>query len=106
MDRIDLSKCQGRTYKVLSGVDLGKNARQEYKLDVLDTQDQVVTFSVPESVYSLNSSYFAGLFQKSLSVLGEHGFREKYKFECSEIIQANIEDGIFYVQNTKDPLGD
>ena len=105
MNRIDLSKYNGRTYKVLSGAELGKEVRKALNIDTLDNQADAVTFYIPESVYSLNSSFFSGLFQKSISNLGEKKFREHYKFECAEIIHENIEDGIFYILNTMNLLG-
>lgn len=98
----DLSLIQNKKYKVLSGVELGKKARQIFNLDVIDKNDEKVTFVIPEEVYSLNISFFAGLFQNSLVTLKEKLFREKYLFNCNEIIRKNIEDGIFYVLKTKD----
>ncbi len=105
MDRIDLSKHKGKTYRVLSGADLGEEVRNALNLDILDNQAGSVTFYIPESVYSLNSSFFSGLFQKSIRNLSEKKFREHYKFECTEIIRENIEDGIFYILNTMNWLG-
>ena len=105
MNRIDLSKHKKKTYRVLSGAELGREVRKELNIDVLDNQEGTVTFYIPESVYSLNSSFFSGLFQKSIRNLGEKKFREHYKFECNEIIRENIEDGIFYILNTLNLLG-
>lgn len=105
MNRIDLSKHKGKTYRVLSGAELGREVRKELNIDVLDNQAGTVTFCIPESVYSLNSSFFSGLFQKSIRNLGEKKFREHYKFECTEIIRENIEDGIFNILNTMNWLG-
>ena len=105
MDRINLDKIGDRTYKVLSGADLGKTAREKFLIDILDKQKNTVTFVIPDSVYSLNSSFFSGLFQKSIRDLGEERFREQYLFECSDIIRANIDDGIFYIMNTLNLLG-
>ena len=105
MDRIDLSKHKGKTYKVLSGADLGKEVRETLNIDLLDMQANQVLFYVPDYVYSLNSSFFSGLFQKSIRQLGEKKFREQYLFECNEIIKENIEDGIFYILNTLNLLG-
>lgn len=106
MDRIDLSVIERKKYKVLSGVDLGKQARSFFKLNELDAQDGSVTLVVPNDVFSLNSSFFAGLFHDSIIKLKETGFREKYVFECTEIIRKNVENGIFYVLNTKNLLED
>lgn len=105
MDRIDLSKHKGKTYRVLSGAELGKEVRKTLNIDLLDNKTNIITFYIPNSVYSLNSSFFSGLFQKSIHDLGEKKFREHYKFECADIIKENIEDGIFYILNTLNLLG-
>ena len=106
MITIDLNEYGGKNYKVLSGVPLGREMRKHYKLNELDKkQDEVITFKIPDSVYSVNSSFFAGLFQASIKTLGESHFREKYLFDCNDIIRKNIEDGIFYATNTMDLLG-
>ena len=106
MDKIDLSVIQGKKYKVLSGVELGKQARKVFKIDELDAQSEPVTFVVPKDVFSLNSSFFSGLFYDSIVKFKEVGFREKYIFECTDIIRKNVENGIFYVLNTKNLLED
>lgn len=105
MDRIDLSVINGKKYKVLSGVDVGVAAREAFNLNLLDSQDNIVTFFVPEDVFSVNSSFFSGLFQISLKKMGEKKFREKYIFECDDIIMMNIENGIINIIKTSDLLG-
>ena len=47
MDRIDMSVISGKKYKVLSGVDLGKCARKEFNLDLLDEQKNEVKVMKP-----------------------------------------------------------
>ena len=37
--------------------------------------------------------------------MGEEKFREKYVFECDEVIKLNIENGIFNIVKTIDLLG-
>ncbi len=106
MDKIDLSMIQNKKYKVLSGVDLGKQSRKFFKIDDLDAQSAPVTLVVPKDVFSLNSSFFSGLFYDSIAKLKEAGFREKYVFDCTDIIRKNVENGIFYVLNTKNLLED
>lgn len=103
--RIDLSYIEGNRYKVLSGADFGERVRKIFRLDEMDKNGDVITIYVPEYVYSLNSSFFSGLFQKSITTLGEKKFREKYQFECSDIIKENIEDGIFNIVYTLNLLG-
>lgn len=94
MDRINISVIDGKKYRVLSGVDLGRHAREEFRLDLFDKQQNEVVFFIPEDVLSVNSSFFSGLFQASLKNLGEKEFRKRYKFECDNIIMMNIENGI------------
>lgn len=103
--QIDLSMYKGNRYKVLSGAEFGEAVRADNRLDDEDSHEGVVTFYIPDNVYSLNSSFFSGLFQRSIRTLGESKFREKYKFSCSEVIQENIEDGIFNIVNTLNLMG-
>lgn len=105
MDRLDIHDIYGKKYKVLSGRKLGEDARKYFNLDLLDTQRNEVVFVIPEEVFSLNSSFFSGMFQKSLKLLGEEIFRQQYLFECDDIIRLNIENGIFNITGTSDLLG-
>ena len=105
MDRIDLSKINGKKYKVLSGVELGEKARVEFNIDLLDKQKNEVEFFIPDDVYSVNSSFFSGLFQKSIKALGVNEFKNRYTFTCDDIIRMNIDNGIFNIVNTLDLLG-
>ena len=59
---------------------------------------------IDKNVYSFNSSCFLGLFGKSIRELGENKFREKYQFECTDLIRMNIEDGINDATNNVDTL--
>lgn len=105
MDRIDLSKIGGKKYKVLSGVELGEKARAEFGINILDSQKNEVEFFIPDDVYSVNSSFFSGLFQKSIKILGVNEFKNRYTFTCDDIIRMNIDNGIFNIVNTLDLLG-
>ena len=105
MDRLDISVINGKKYRVLSGVYLGKEARKYFNLDLLDSQSNVVTIVVPDDVFSVNSSFFSGLFQSSIKKLGEKKFRERYLFDCDSIIKLNIENGILNITKTYDLLG-
>ena len=105
MDRLDLSIINGKKYKVLSGRNLGAEARKFFSLDLLDAQKNTVEFTVPDDVYSVNSSFFSSLFQKSIKLLGEKEFRERYLFDCDDIIRLNIENGIMNITKTLDLLG-
>lgn len=105
MKKIEINNINSKTYKVLSGKELGEVARKFFKLDQLDLESENVTFVVPEAVFSINSSFFSAMFQQSIKKLGVQKFREKYMFECDDIIKMNIENGIFNVAGTTDFLG-
>lgn len=80
---------------ILSGRDKGEVLREKLNLDQLEQDDDEVIIIVPESIVSFNSSYFLGLFTPSIKKYkSREKFLEKYKFECDEYIDKDIEDGI------------
>lgn len=80
---------------ILSGRDKGINLRDKLKLDELEEQFDFIEISVPPRIVSLNSSYFLGLFTKSIKKYdGRDGFLNKYKFKCDKYIEKDIEKGI------------
>ncbi|MCI8485985.1 MAG: hypothetical protein HFJ20_02595 [Clostridia bacterium] len=80
--------------KVISGRDKGKTLREKIKIEDKDKDNETYNIIIPEEVYSFNSSCFLGMFGESIKKLGEEKFREKYKFNCTDLINMNIEDGI------------
>ena len=70
-----------------------------------DNDEEIYEFEIAQEVYSFNSSCFLGLFSDSIKKLGEKKFREKYQFNCSDLIRMNIEDGIRDAVNKANPLG-
>ncbi|WP_053984981.1 hypothetical protein [Niameybacter massiliensis] len=91
---IKLDKMLKEGSKILSGRDEGKIARQKANLDQLDTSNNIINIEISEKIYSINPSFFLGMFSLSYQKLGEDKFREKYKFICNNIIRRNIEEGI------------
>ncbi|HZK56574.1 MAG TPA: hypothetical protein VFC84_20650 [Desulfosporosinus sp.] len=91
---INLEKFKETNVKVLSGRDNGQALRKKLNLDEKDKTGEIVSVVIPDDLYSINSSYFLGLFGASIRALGESRFRERYIFKCDEIIQKNVEDGI------------
>lgn len=102
---IRLDKIKGNEKKILSGRPNGEAERKTLKIDELDNTEFSYKIYVPDTVYSLNSSFFGGLFDESLKKLGEEKFREKYVFDCSEAIMKNVEDGIFAALHTSPFIG-
>lgn len=105
---INLQKYRANEEKILTGRDEGKKVRESLKLDNIDNEDITVIVEIPNDILSLNSSYFLGLFQKSIMLLGEEKFRKKYIFRCERksIIDINVEDGIQEALNNANALGE
>ena len=89
---------------LIAGRQKGAAARDQFELDNLDGGDEQVLVKIPESVISLNSSFFLGMFGKSIKALGREGFQKKYVFECAPILQEDIDSGIRQALNTSNPL--
>lgn len=90
--------------RVFSGRDRGEFARKKLNLDEEDKIDEVVTVIFPEDTISLNSSFFLGLFGKSVRFLSEQKFEKKYHFRASASILNSVKDGIQRAMKTSDPL--
>ena len=101
---IDLSKLTQHV-KVISGRNKGIELRKKLKIDEKDKDEEIYKIHIAQDVYSFNSSCFLGLFSNSIKNLGEKKFREKYIFNCSDLIKMNIEDGIRDAINNGNPLG-
>lgn len=70
----------------------GENARLKLGVDKLDALDESVKVSVPETTYSINSSYFLGLFGPSVVRFGSREtFFEHYEFEAPDAVMEAIE---------------
>jgi hypothetical protein len=92
---IDLAKYRSDNSRVYSGRPRGRLVRKELKLINLDKDTQIYEFTIPLDTFSLNTSFFLGLFGDSVRSLGEIGFRNKYLFPgIKESIRRNIDSGI------------
>lgn len=91
--------------QVLSGRDKGEKLRETLKLDMIDINNEQVKIIIPKEVYAFNSSYFLGLFGKSVRLLGKQKFESKYLFDSNDIVRMNIIDGINDALNDVDVFG-
>jgi len=80
--------------RILSGREEGKKARKKYNIDTLDNNQDEISIEIPSNTLALNSSFFLGMFDQSVLLLGEEKFKQKYKFKCESEIRESIEDGI------------
>ena len=101
---IDLEKYRSGNSRIFSGRDRGEAARRAANLDVLDRSGEKVLVIVPSNVRSVNSSFFLGMFEDSIKLLGREGFEERYSFE-GPAIERVLRYGIPASLNTTSPLG-
>jgi hypothetical protein len=103
--RISLDSYGEKTGKVLAGREKGEEVRDKLDLEKMDQNSEPVEVAIPGDVYSMNTSYFLGLFGPSVRTLGEAGFEEKYTFICDKMMKDNIDDGISRALKEADVLG-
>ena len=105
MKTINLINYRTGGSKIFSGRDKGIAARKELELNKFDGASESVEVLIPKDTWSINSSFFGGLFEKSIISLKEKRFLEKYKFEfddktpLTEELWNNIKEGIFEALN-------
>lgn len=93
--RIDLNKARtSPESRVLSGRERGIECRRIFQIERLDKSAEHVVISIPRDIYSINTSFFLGLFGDSVRSLGRNGFSEKFEFDCDDIHRETITDGI------------
>lgn len=92
MPVIDFSDLGGPVY---AGRPRGERARKQLKLDEQDKNGLVVNVRVPDDIYSLNSSFFLGLFGPSVIYFGNRNdFLKKYVFNAPSFVIDEIDKGI------------
>jgi len=73
---------------VFSGRDRGVAAREQYGLNMLDDSSNSVEVILPDTLYTLTSSFFLGLFGESVRKCGSVSeFEQKYKFTGPGFLQ-------------------
>ncbi|MDP2572888.1 hypothetical protein Q8W40_11900 [Vibrio penaeicida] len=92
---IDFKKLGGPTY---IGRDKGEAVRKNFKLDELEMADclEKVRVNIPPETYNINSSFFLGLFGKSIRKAGsEENFLAVFDFQTHgktyQVIKRSIE---------------
>lgn len=107
MMTVDLARARtSRAAKVFAGRERGKHWRGEFHLDDLDQAAGAIDIKIPDDIIAVNISFFLGMFGKSVRALGKEGFREHYKFDCSEDLIPLIDLGIEQAVKTSSALPD
>ena len=82
---IDLSKVSGPVY---SGRDRGEALRVKYALDEKEDVFESISVIIPDSTYTVSSSFFLGLFGPSvLKCGGLDQFERKFNFNAPEFLK-------------------
>ena len=78
---------RGLAGPVFSGRDRGVAAREQYHLSQIDASDDTVEVILPDTLYTLTSSFFLGLFGESVRKCGSvPGFERKYRFKGPDFL--------------------
>lgn len=102
--KIALSDFRSHGSRVFAGRERGEEVRRETQLDGIDAdEEQSCEVSVPPDTFSVNQSFFLGMFGPSVRVLGEEGFRRKYVFVGKNISRV-LDEGIREALNPDSPL--
>lgn len=95
---VDFAKFGGPVYV---GRALGKQARSRLGLDRVDAEGLAVVVRIPPTTFSVNSSFFLGLFGPSIRSAGtREEFLRRYTFEMDEerfkeSVDASIDRALF-----------
>ena len=86
---VDFKKLGGPVY---SGRSKGALARKEFKLDEVDKAQAKVIVRIPESTYSVTSSFYLALFGKSILQAGSReAFLNRYDFQVPKVFLDTFE---------------
>lgn len=86
---IDFSKIEGPVY---TGRDRGTRLREALALDERDLDPAPVIVTIPDTTYSISSSFFLGLFGPSVvRFRTEEAFYRKYAFHANDFLKSIID---------------
>jgi len=89
---IDFANLGGPVY---AGRPKGEQTRQALKVDAMDASREKVRVIVPDDTYALNSSYFLGLFGKSVVKFGSReAFLDHFEFVAPDFVLKEVDIGI------------
>lgn len=79
----------------VSGRPLGQKQRKILEIEKIEEEYEAITVVVPSHILYMSSSFFLGLFGKSVRKYGgSTAFLTKYIFKCSKDIMVSVEEGI------------
>ncbi|MDH5368463.1 MAG: hypothetical protein OEW99_00445 [Gammaproteobacteria bacterium] len=100
--KINFSDLGGPAY---IGREKGKNARKKLNIDMLEDGDNTFIIIIPDDTYSINSSYFLGLFGESVKKSASiDAFFNKFDFKMPERMIVKIQDYVSRALHEGGPL--
>lgn len=101
---IDFGKLEG---PVFTGRPRGEMLRKRLEVEKLDEQDGTVEVKIPDTTYSISSSFILGLFGKSVVHAGsKSAFYQKYHFSSSKLFQDVVDSCVTRALEEKSLFGD
>lgn len=95
MPVIELRELTRGEVRNLTGHARGLAARDQFELDRLDEDERPVKVVVPPELDALTSSFFQGMFSKSVKKFrGREKFLGHYLFDANDAILKQVERGI------------
>lgn len=92
---IDLNEYRTPGQPVLSGNHRGVSIRNTIGLDSYDDNPKQILIDIPEDILIMTSSFFLGLFSKSVKKFGSKEiFQNHYSFKCNERVLKTINNDI------------
>jgi hypothetical protein len=86
---IDFATLEG---PVFTGRNRGETLREALHVELLDASDAQVEVKIPDSTYSISSSFVLGLFGKSVVKAGsKQAFYEKYHFTSNSMFRGIVD---------------
>lgn len=79
---------------VYTGRIRGREDRARFRIPALDDNDEAVEIVVPDSVYTMTSSYFLAFLGDSVRKLGKSSFLAKYRLVGPEHVTKKVDDWI------------
>lgn len=92
MSTIDLDVVTNKgEVKNLAGKPRGEAARKHFDVDALDAGSDAVTVKVPDYIYAISSSFFLGLFSRSVLKFGSaDAFLGHYRFQADDSVMRQV----------------
>lgn len=78
--RFDLEKYRATGSKIFTGRDKGKYVREKSNFDLLEKENDIIDFHIPDNLFSINPSFFEELLINVVLKLGKEKFLSKYNF--------------------------